>query len=70
MRGGEAEKHYSIRTEQAYVDWIKRFIRFHGKRHPASLSQGWSWPSCGTIGNGDGVAILLAMFVEAELKIV
>jgi integron integrase len=30
-------KHYSIRTEQAYADWIKRFIRFHGKRHPAAL---------------------------------
>jgi site-specific recombinase XerD len=30
-------KHYSIRTEQAYVDWIKRFIRFHDKRHPAAL---------------------------------
>ena len=29
-------KHYSIRTEQAYVDWIKRFIWFHGKRHPAT----------------------------------
>jgi hypothetical protein len=27
-------KHYSSRTEQAYVDWIKRFILFHGKRHP------------------------------------
>lgn len=31
-------KHYSIRTEQAYVDWIKRFIRFHGIRHPSELS--------------------------------
>jgi integron integrase len=30
-------KHYSIRTEQAYVDWIKRFILFHRKRHPASM---------------------------------
>ncbi len=30
-------KHYSIRTEQAYVDWIKRFILFHQKRHPASM---------------------------------
>lgn len=30
-------KHYSIRTEQAYVDWIRRFIVFHGKRHPAAL---------------------------------
>jgi len=25
-------KHYSLRTEQTYVDWIKRFILFHGKR--------------------------------------
>jgi hypothetical protein len=24
-------RHYSIRTEQAYTDWIKRFILFHGK---------------------------------------
>jgi integrase len=30
-------KHYSIRTEQAYVAWIRRFISFHGKRHPADL---------------------------------
>src|SRR5258706_5903643 len=30
-------KHYSIRREQAYVDWIKRFILFHGKQHPADL---------------------------------
>jgi integron integrase len=30
-------KHYSIRTEQAYTDWIKRFILFHSKRHPAAL---------------------------------
>ena len=30
-------KHYSIRTEQAYVDWIKRFIRHFGKRHPSAL---------------------------------
>ena len=31
-------KHYSLRTEQVYVDWIKRFIRFHGNRHPSDLS--------------------------------
>ena len=30
-------KHYSIRTEQAYVDWIRRFILFHHKRHPAEM---------------------------------
>jgi integron integrase len=30
-------KHYSIRTERAYVDWIRRFILFHNKRHPTSM---------------------------------
>ena len=30
-------KHYSIRTEQAYCDWIRRFVIFHGKRHPSEL---------------------------------
>ena len=30
-------KHYSIRTEQVYVDWIKRYILYHGKRHPNDM---------------------------------
>jgi len=30
-------KHYSIRTEQAYVDWARRYIRFHDVRHPADM---------------------------------
>jgi len=30
-------KHYSLRTEQIYVDWIKRFLWFHGKRHPRDM---------------------------------
>ncbi|MGB9670465.1 MAG: phage integrase N-terminal SAM-like domain-containing protein [Halothiobacillaceae bacterium] len=30
-------KHYSIRTEGQYVHWIRRFILFHGKRHPREL---------------------------------
>lgn len=29
--------HYSLRTEQAYVNWVRAFIRFHGVRHPATL---------------------------------
>jgi len=33
-------KHYSIRTEQAYVSWIKRFILFHQKRHPREMGRG------------------------------
>ena len=31
------KRHYSIRTEQAYVDWIKRYIFFHGKCHPQEM---------------------------------
>ncbi len=30
-------KHYSIRTEHAYLQWIRRYILFHGKRHPREL---------------------------------
>jgi len=30
-------KHYAIRTEQAYIDWIRRFILFHHKRHPKDM---------------------------------
>ena len=30
-------RHYSLRTEQAYVAWAKRFIRFHGMQHPGEL---------------------------------
>jgi hypothetical protein len=29
--------HYSYRTEQAYVDWVRRYILFHKKRHPNDL---------------------------------
>ena len=30
-------KHYSIRTENSYVNWIRRFILFHNKRHPNEM---------------------------------
>jgi len=32
-------KHYSLRTERCYWDWIARFIRFHGKRHPKEMGE-------------------------------
>jgi integron integrase len=32
-------RHYSVRTEEAYVSWIKRFILFHGKRHPMEMGK-------------------------------
>jgi integron integrase len=31
------DKYYSLRTEEAYVYWIRWFIRFHGMRHPAEM---------------------------------
>lgn len=31
--------HYSLRTERAYVQWVRAFIRYHGLRHPADLSR-------------------------------
>jgi hypothetical protein len=34
VREAIRRKHYSIRTEEAYASWIKRFILFHNKRHP------------------------------------
>src|SRR5437879_3118160 len=30
-------KHYSLRTERSYCDWIERFIRFHRMRHPSEM---------------------------------
>jgi integron integrase len=30
-------RHYSYRTEQAYVHWVRRFVRFHGLRHPREM---------------------------------
>lgn len=37
VRGELRARHYSRRTEEAYTGWIKRFIFFHNKRHPASM---------------------------------
>ena len=30
-------RHYSLRTEEAYLGWIRRFVWFHGKRHPRDM---------------------------------
>jgi integron integrase len=37
VRAALRRKHYAIRTEQAYVDWIVRYVRFHQLRHPRDL---------------------------------
>ena len=37
MRQHLRTRHYSIRTEEAYIDWARRFILFHDKRHPQDM---------------------------------
>jgi site-specific recombinase XerD len=32
-------RHYSLRTEEAYVAWERRFVLFHGKRHPQTMGE-------------------------------
>ncbi|HXQ24021.1 MAG TPA: phage integrase N-terminal SAM-like domain-containing protein, partial [Candidatus Acidoferrales bacterium] len=39
VRDAIRTRHYSYRTEEAYVGWIRRFILFHGKRHPADMGK-------------------------------
>ncbi|MEW6007271.1 MAG: site-specific integrase [bacterium] len=33
------KKHYTIRTEQAYIEWVKRFVLFHNKKHPKYMGE-------------------------------
>jgi integron integrase len=37
LRDAIRAKHYSYRTEQTYIDWCKRYILYHNKRHPAEM---------------------------------
>ena len=39
VRAAVRVRHYSYRTEQEYVHWIRRFILFHGKRHPREMGE-------------------------------
>jgi hypothetical protein len=32
-------KHYAYRTEQSYVDWVRRYILFHNKTHPKDMGK-------------------------------
>lgn len=37
LRASLRLRHYSLRTEQQYLQWVRRFILFHGKRHPKTM---------------------------------
>jgi integron integrase len=39
VRAKARSRHYSPRTERAYVDWVRRFVQFHGRRHPALMGE-------------------------------
>lgn len=39
VRDALRRKHYSYRTEKTYLHWIRRFIYFHGKRHPRDMAE-------------------------------
>jgi hypothetical protein len=37
MRDVLRSRHYSYRTEETYLDWVRRYILFHSKRHPKDM---------------------------------
>ncbi len=39
VRSAIRVRHYSRRTEDGYVHWIRRFFLFHGKRHPLEMGE-------------------------------
>ena len=39
VRAALRTRHYSRRTEAAYIGWIRRFILFHNKRHPTQMAE-------------------------------
>ena len=39
VRARARSRHYSPRTEQAYVDWVRRFVYFHGRRNPSTMGE-------------------------------
>lgn len=39
LRATIQARHYSRKTEQAYVGWVRRFVRFHGIRHPREMGE-------------------------------
>jgi hypothetical protein len=50
------ERRYSRRTEETYVHWIRRFIRFHDRRHPKDLDEGHVSAFLSSLVVSDGVS--------------
>src|SRR5947199_9740663 len=58
VRHAVRARHYSRRTEKAYVHWIKRYIFFHGKRHPAEMGAAEVTAFLTALAARDGVSAL------------
>jgi predicted GIY-YIG superfamily endonuclease len=56
VRAAIRARHYSLRTEEAYVAWIRRFILFHKKRHPAEMGEAEINQFLTHLAVGEGVA--------------
>ena len=56
VRDALRARHYSRRTEKAYIGWIRRYILFHGKRHPREL------------GAAEATRFLTALAVDAKVS--
>jgi len=56
VRDAIRRKHYSYRTEEAYVFWIKRYVFFTGKRHPRELGKDHVTAFLNHLARGRGVA--------------
>ncbi len=59
VRAALRSRHYSRRTEEAYVAWIRRYIVFHGQRHPAEMgapeiTRFLSWLAVANVGRTTG----------------
>jgi len=55
VRDSIRSRHYSLRTEQSYIQWIRRFILFHGKRHPLLISTTGRYMFVPARGTGTGL---------------
>ena len=56
LRAAVRARHYSPRTEESYVGWAKRFVVFHGRRHPDGLGEAEVRAFLDHLAEGDGVS--------------
>src|SRR5256885_6112770 len=68
VRGALRARHYSRRTEDAYVAWIRRYIVVHGKRHPIEMGAAEVTDRKSTRLNSSHLVISYAVFCLKKKK--